>query len=366
MSIIGAAIGAAANTINGIFDRKNQRKLQQMSIDAQREANEANIASQEKINKANVDMQREINQANIDSTERINNIMRHDAKHAISDKKTDLQRAGYSTADPNQTGFSAASLTAPSLGAATQVAPHVEPTFNQQGVANAIASRRSSVQNLTDLMQTLADIKLKDKQGKNIDTDTDSKKVDTDIKKIDLEWKGAEYYTRISSMYNTIDNIAADTSVKKETVNKLKSDVSVATKQCELLGEQVEQMKFTNKTNEERFRTEMENLKASIYNLRASADLSTSQKEINVFKKRVAAVEATMSEHGVSFNGGSFVDAILRLSVAPNGSELMTQLQDFTGEVIDGSLNTIMELPERIFKGIVRGGKEAIRKHLSH
>lgn len=359
MSIIGSAITAAANTINGIFDRKNQRKLQEQAIKAQREANEANIASQEKINQSNVDMQREVNQANIDSTERINSLMRHDAKHSISDKKADLQRAGYSTADPNQTGFSVASLTAPSLGAATQVAPRVEPEFNQQGVANAIASRRSSVQNLTDLMQTLADIKLKDKQSENIG-------VDSDIKKVDLEWKGAEYYTRISSMYNTIDNIAADTSVKKETVNKLKTDVSLATKQCELLGEQIEQMKFTNKTNEERFRTEMDNLKASIYNLRSSADLSASQTEINQFKKRVSSVEAIMSEHGVSFNGGSFVDAILRLSLAPNSSELMTQLQDFTGSVIDGALNTIMELPERIVKGVVRGGKEAIRKHIIH
>lgn len=323
--MIGAAIQAGASLINGIFDRNNQKKMQEAAIKAQKEANEANLASQEKINAANVASQEKINQAQLDQSSHINDLMRYDSKHAISDKLRDIKRAGLSTADPNQQGFSTAALSSPHLAAAQQQAAMVDPVFDQQGVSNIIASKRASMQNLTDFFATLADTKYKEAQGRNLDVDTEGKKIEN-------TWKDAEKNAQLAAIHESIDNMSADTSVKKETIERLKAETTSIGQSTKLLMEQVSDMKFKNKTNAERFEKEMANLQASTNDLISSKNLKDKEASLKDLEKRIKKVEAVMAEHGVNFNGQNYFDTIARLALTPNGAKVMPAILTFISD----------------------------------
>lgn len=331
--MIGAAIQAVGGAINGIFDRKAQKKAQERAIAAQEKANQDNIQMQRDINAQNVASQEKINQLQLNQSKQINDLMRYDSKHAISDKVTDLKRAGYSTADPNVQGFSAANLSSPSLASAQQVAPHVEPTFDQSGVSNIISGSRSTVQNITDLLSTIADVRLKRSQEKNTDADTAGKDIDN-------SWKDEEKSAALAQIMSTVDNLEADTDKKREEKKKISKDITFVDQSLKLLGEQITELKFRNSKNEERFLNEMNHLKASIADLQSSKGLKDSEKSLNNIRKRVEIVRATMAEHGVNFDGNGLFDAIARLAVSPNGSSVLPQIATFIFE----SLGSIIDL----------------------
>lgn len=330
--LIGSGIQAVGGIINGIFDRKAQKKAQAQAIAAQEKANQDNIQMQRDINAQNVASQEKINQMQLDQAQQINDLMRYDSKHAISDKVTDMKRAGYSTADPSMQGFSAATLSSPSLAAPQQVAPHVDPVFDQSGVSNVINSRRTAVQNITDLLSTIADIRLKRSEEKRNDADTEGKNIDN-------SWKDEEKSAALAQIMATVDNLEANTDKQREEKNKISKDISYVDQSLKLLGEQITDLKFRNATNEERFLNEMNHLKASISDLQSSKNLKDSESSLNMIRKRVEIVRATMAEHGVNFDGNGFFDAIARLAVSPQGGEVLPQISTFVfeslGSIID-------------------------------
>lgn len=331
--LIGSGVQAIGSLINGIFNRKAQKKAQQQAIAAQEKANQDNIQMQRDINAQNVASQERINQMQLDQSKQINDLMRYDSKHAISDKVTDLKRAGYSSADPSIQGFSAANLSSPSLSSAQQVAPHVEPTFDQSGVSNIISGNRSTVQNITDLLSTIADVRLKRSQEKNTDADTKGKDIDN-------SWKDEEKSAALAQIMATVDNMEANTDKQREEKKKISKDISFVDQSLKLLGEQITEIKFRNSKNEERFLNEMNHLKASVADLQSSKNLKDSEASLNNIRKRVESVRATMAEHGVNFDGNGFFDAIARLAVSPQGSEVLSQIATFVFE----SLGSIIDL----------------------
>lgn len=331
--LVGSGIQAVGSLINGIFDRRAQKKAQAAALAAQEKANQDNIQMQRDINAQNVASQEKINQMQLDQSKQINDIMRYDSKHAISDKVADMKRAGYSTADPSMQGFSAANLSSPSLAAPQQVAPHVDPVFDQSGVSNVINGRRSIVQNITDLLSTIADVRLKRSQEKNTDADTEGKSIDN-------SWKDEEKSAALAQIMATVDNLEANTDKQREEKKKISKDITFVDQSLKLLGEQIIELKFRNSKNEERFLNEMNHLKASVADLQSSKNLKDSEASLNVIRKRVESVRAIMAEHGVNFDGNGFFDSIARLAISPQGSQVLSQIGTFIFE----SLGSIIDL----------------------
>lgn len=356
--MLSGIIGAAGSLLNGIFDRKSQKKAQQQAIAAQEKANQDNIQMQRDINAQNVASQEKINQMQLDQAMQINELMRYDSKHAISDKVADMKRAGYSTADPSMQGFSAANLSSPSLSAPQQVAPHVDPVYDQSGVSNVINGNRSVVQNVADLLSTVADVRLKRSQEKNTDADTEGKSIDN-------SWKDEEKSAALAQIMSTVNNLEANTDKQREEKKKISKDITFVDESLKLLGEQITELKFRNSKNEERFLNEMNHLKASISDLQSSKNLKDSEAALNNIRKRVEIVRATMAEHGINFDGNGFFDAIARLAISPQGSQVLSQIGTFVfeslGSIINGVKNYWNSNSDAVVSSASDVSKKAVR-----
>ena len=140
---------------------------------------------------------------------------------------------------------------------------------------------------------------------------------------------------------STVDNLEANTDKQREEKNKISKDITFVDESLKLLGEQITELKFRNSKNEERFLNEMNHLKASISDLQSSKNLKDSEAALNNIRKRVEIVRATMAEHGINFDGNGFFDAISRLAISPQGSQVLSQIGTFVFESLGSIINGV-------------------------
>lgn len=327
LKVIGKGLAGAANIIPGIggivssglnsiidgFDKQaaqNQSyaqsmKIAQMQMQSNHQMNAANIASQEKINQQMIDFQRDVNA-----------IMRYDSKHAISDKKADLMRAGYSTANPEMTGFSAASLGSPTL-----TAPHVASEFDSGALIGGLDS-------FTKMNESLAHIGLMRAQAAATDVAAEGARIDN-------AYKDAEHKLGLTKLGEEIDTLVANRDLTEKQGRKVLKEIEVAEQQRENLVEAVKAAKFDNEHRQERFDAEMRESKARIDEIAAKVDVLGVEKAIKQIDKEIREIEKTLQSYGISPSGTDFFSAIMRVIHSPEGIPFLSSALTYLGQWFD-------------------------------
>ena len=164
---------------------------------------------------------------------------------------------------------------------------------------------------------------------------------------------------------STVNNLEANTDKQREEKKKISKDITFVDESLKLLGEQITELKFRNSKNEERFLNEMNHLKASISDLQSSKNLKDSEAALNNIRKRVEIVRATMAEHGINFDGNGFFDAIARLAISPQGSQVLSQIGTFVfeslGSIINGVKNYWNSNSDAVVSSASDVSKKAVR-----
>lgn len=345
--IIGSAITAGGSLLSSLFGNKKEKELLKMQIQAQRDMNNRNIAFQEAANAQNIASQEKINQSQIDFQKEINSLMRKDAKHAISDKRTDLMRAGYSTADPSLSGFSAASLGAPALTAPQVTAPQVESEFSPQMASTLINSKNTAISNATQLAATLTDISLKRAQKSKTDAETEG--IVKSNAWIDLE-KDASY----SLLLQTIDNSFKDGVIKQKQADMLTNELSSFKTRFDLLNEQLSSLQISNKSLEDRFKADLSETLARVSNIKSDTKKKDLERDLLSIDKDLKNLELKYAKMGINFNASDLFSSIARIA----GQGTAPQILDAVMTSIDQMIGT---LAEGLFNGAVTLGKNAIK-----
>lgn len=318
----------AGTAIAGLITGNKSEKRQ---IAAQQQANQANIASQERINQRNIASQEKINQQNLDFAQNINDIMRYDSKHAISDKKTDLQRAGYSAADPSLQGFSAATLAQPQLEAPQSVAPQVEPEYN----ASMASSKLNSILGLRGAATEIALMKAQAK----------SQNANATGQEIENAWKDVEHKTGLAMVNQNLTNAVKEGRIKELTATRMLLDMEQIQSQTDILEEELKQKKFATEHQAEQYLASLSNLQASTTDLLSSAGLKDKQRAVAEFELQIKKVEAEMAKFGINFNDNSVFGTMLKLA---HTGHLSTLTDDVLGSIGDVIMNVIERLAKVI------------------
>lgn len=345
--IIGSAISAGGSLFSSLFGNKKDKELLKMQIQAQRDMNNRNIAFQEAANAQNVASQERINQSQIDFQKEINSLMRKDAKHAISDKRADLMRAGYSTADPSLSGFSAASLGAPALTAPQVTAPQVESEFSPQMASTLINSKNAAISNATQLATALTDISLKRAQKSKTDAETEG--IVKSNAWIDLE-KDASY----SLLLQTIDNSFKDGVIKQKQADMLANELSAFKTRFDILNEELSSLKISNKSLEDRFKADLSETLARVSNIKSDTKKKDLERDLLSIDKDLKTLELKYAKMGINFNASDLFSSIARIA----GQGTAPQILDAVMTSIDQMIGT---LAEGLFNGAVTLGKNAVK-----
>lgn len=360
-------LNAAASGISaasGLYGAIKSSKDQKAAIEATRLMNNQNIEFQRETNYANLANERLINRSQLEHADKINELMRWDSKHAISDKKADMARAGYSTADPNMQGFSVAALSNPQQVMATQVAPQVVPEYDQQGVANTISAYGNLSSGMTDLMRSLSSIKLNKAQSENLREDTKGKKVDN-------SYKEAQWQISLATASQTLDNLVKDGTIKEEQANKLRSEITVLDKEAEKLVQEVKQAEFTSEHQKERFDKEIKQLDSIISDLIASASLKREQRNTQVqdtalrkAQVRIEEVRANLYDMGIIFDANNMITALAGLIFSKKGaSQIVPAITSFFSEVFS-SIGDLLGFSDYDNESYLHDSQEALNESL--
>lgn len=345
--IIGSAISAGGSLFSSLFGNKKDKELLKMQIQSQRDMNNRNLAFQEAANAQNVASQERINQSQIDFQKEINSLMRKDAKHAISDKRADLMRAGYSTADPSLSGFSAASLGAPALTAPQVTAPQVESEFSPQMASTLINSKNAAISNATQLATALTDISLKRAQKSKTDAETEG--IVKSNAWIDLE-KDASY----SLLLQTIDNSFKDGVIKQKQADMLANELSAFKTRFDILNEELSSLKISNKSLEDRFKADLSETLARVSNMKSDTKKKDLERDLLSIDKDLKALELKYAKMGINFNASDLFSSIARIA----GQGTAPQILDAVMTSIDQMIGTLVE---GLFKGAVTLGKNVVK-----
>lgn len=361
---VGTVGGAAINGISGIIDGVSGEKDANAAINAQMRIAKAQIAAQQEANRKNIEFQREaneqnlaqqltINQQNLDFNREINSLMRRDSQHAISDKRLDMARAGYSAADPSLQGFSAASLSAPSLSAATMDAPHVEPDFTP-GAASAAAS---SLQSRSGLMSTLSQLAVDRANAR-------AQNANAHGAEIDNNYREAFNQLRNEELQVNINNLIVTRNLTVEQANNLVAQTANIEKSTELLGEQVEQAKFTTSKQKEEFLERINNLKAQTALISSQTKLTDVQKDIAKFEKELKQLEVHYGKLGINFNSSDMLSSIARLVAAPNAKETVPIIFRYLTDTLGELAKAVVKLPIEASKAVVEGVVDGVKSNV--
>lgn len=310
---VGGIVSSALNSIIDELDKsssfgassKHSMRIAQMQMQSNQQMNAANIASQEKINQQMIDFQKDVNA-----------IMRYDSKHAISDKKADLMRAGYSTANPEMTGFSAASLGAPAL-----TAPHVASEFDSGALIGAFDS-------FTKMNESLAHIGLMRAQSA-------STQVATEGARIDNLYKDVEHLLGQQKLGEDIKSAVANRELTEKQGRKVLKEIEVAEQQRLNFVEAVKAAKFDNEHRQERFDAEMRESQARINEIAAKVDVLGVEKAIKELDKEIREIEKKLQSYGISPSGTDFFSAIMRVIHSPEGLPFLSSALTYLGKWFD-------------------------------
>nr|CDL65704.1 unnamed protein product [uncultured bacterium] len=327
ISWIGDAIGGVGSLIAGNKANKSAAHLADKQIAAQREANQANIASQERINAANVAMQRDINQQNVDLTRELNSIMRRDNQNAISDKRADLMRAGYSTADPSMQGFSAASLISPDLGSVTQSAAMVQPEFTPSMASTLIQSKNSTIDNVSKIVNTLSQFDLARANAKK--TNLDSKLL------------SAQMNTLIDTANQNLKNLQEQGRLTTKQVDLASQEFLNLGLSFQALAETVKQEQFKTSKQQELFTQTIDNMSRQAEAWTSETDLNKARKDILELQKRYESVVADLAEKGVDFKASDPFSAILKILLSPDSEKIFPTIVDNLKSIIKTGIEAL-------------------------
>lgn len=331
-SLVIDAGKAVAGLVSNNQANKTASHLTDKQISAQKEANQYNIQAQKDINASNILSQEKINQKNIDIAKELNALARRDAQHAISDKRTDLMRAGYSSASPDLSGFSPASLTSPQLTAPQSVAPQMQPEFTPEIASTLINSRSTSISSMAEIAKTLTDIDLARAQKQKTNAETQG--ILKNNAWIDLE-KNASY----ANMLEQTEKLVQDQKVSEATALFIIDNTKKCNAEIDLLKVNLESAKITNSQLADRLKAELAEVNAHVKSLNAGTDLAKSQKELNDIKKEFETIVNRYAKMGINFNSGSFISQLgaLLTSEAPAG------LVNSAIDAISSALGAIVE-----------------------
>lgn len=352
-SLLGSLFGSSSANAT-------QKKLLQMQIQAQKEANEFNVAAQKEMNAANIASQEKVNQQQIDMTKEINSLMRHDSKHAISDKRSDLMRAGYSTADPNLNGFSAAALSSPSLTAPQGIAPQVDPTISPEMVNTLISGKSTQLRSIMDMFQTASDVALKYVQTKK--TGAEFEGLTKSNAWIDLK-EGALY----NNILQTTENLVEEKKLTVKKAEQISQDLLMFDVRYKTASAQLETITTTNKGLGERLHAELQSSLATIANLNANTDLAKVNKEIADIKRNFDKYKYDLAKMGINFDSNSLFDSIARIFASPDAGQTPAAILDGFKQVLSGIVEELGNLLSKpissaaaAVKGVVDGVKDRV------
>lgn len=334
-------ISGAGSLISGLFGGSSSKKIAKMQTQAAKEMNERNVASQEAINAANVASAEKINQMQIDFQQGINDMMRYDSKHAISDKKSDLVRAGYSMADPSLQGFSAASLGGISPQIAQQVAPHVQSEFDGSAAANVINARNSTINSILSSASTASTIALQKAQAR-------SQNANASVAEIDAAWKDVQNKANLEKVYQDISESVSRNELNKKQGVKLLKDLDVLDMNLQTMREQLSQLKFQTSTQEQRFIKEMAQLDAIVSDLNSSASFKDSQRALTDLQAKFQKIKNDYAEVGINFDDNNIVSSLLKLAASGHSEELI-------GKVVDGLKGVFVGFFKSLFDTVDEG-----------
>lgn len=324
VSGISALLGSALNTgmsneqVNAMI--KSNQAMNSQNVAAQREINAANVRSAEEINQQQIGFQREIN-----------DLMRYDSKHSISDKKQDLIRAGYSTADPSLQGFSAASLGGISPVMATQQAPVVSSEYDSSIAAHSLNSRNSTINNILSIARTASDIALQKAQTRSANAGATGQEIDN-------AWKELEHKANLRQTYENISNLVKDGKVKDATAAQILKNIDVLDQQVETMKESLKQIKFTTEHQEEQFYASIANLIAQTNDLIASKGLKYSQRDFTELQSAYQRIVNDFADYGINFNDNSIFASIIKLAH-----------KGHSGDLVRDTLSSIVDIFKSIF-----------------
>lgn len=364
----GALITGGASLLGSLFgsssSSRTQKKLLQMQIKAQKEANEFNVAAQKEMNAANIASQENINQQQIDMTKEINSLMRHDSKHAISDKRSDLMRAGYSTADPNLNGFSAAALSSPSLTAPQGIAPQVDPTISPEMVNTLIQGQSTKLRSIMDMFQTASDVALKYVQTKKTGAETEG--LTKSNAWIDLKEKSI-----YENLLQQTENLVAQKKLTENQALTYAQELQTFNTRWDILKAQLEQMQITNKDLDARLVAQLQESLSNVANLDANASYVDVQRQIGEIKVNFDKFKYDLAQKGINFDSNSLFDSLARIFAAPGAGDTPKLLINGFKEVLAGVVEELTNLLKNpiseavnIGKGIIEKGKQKVKEFL--
>lgn len=331
LSLIGDAIGGVTSLIANNQSNKYASHMADKQIASQQQMNQANVDAQKEINAANIASQEKINQQQIDFQRGINSIMRHDSKHAISDKRADLMRAGYSTADPSNTGFSAASLGAPSLTAPQAVAPQVAAEFTPEMAANSILAKNSAISNAAQIAQTMADIALKRAQSGK--TRAELEGITKSNAWIDL-MNNATY----ANILEHTETLHQQGKVSAKQAEVLTNDLTAFDTNFKILKEQLFEAQERNKVLPDMLREQLNEVVARVANIKINTDVKSVEKEILGIRKDFDQLKYDLAKLGVNFDSNDLFSSMVRLFTAKNAKALIPTVANGIKEMFSSLL----------------------------
>lgn len=338
---IGDIIGAGTSLITSNAANKNANHLADKQMAAQKEMNAFNVASQEKINQANIDAQERLNQSQIDFQRDVNSIMRRDNMHSISDKRNDLMRGGYSTADPSLSGHTAASLGVPSLTAPQSVAPQVQSEFDSSMASNVINARSSHLKSSIDMATALTNIALQKAQTKKTDEERRGLKTSND-------WLEVEKQVQYKAALVAIDNGVADGVLKRRQADKLLKDMRVVDENLNLLKESVESARTQNKYLDKQLFIDLQSSVETLIGL----DLDNKRKKIDIeiadFDRQIKEIETKFAKLGINFNGSDFVNSIARIAMSGHSGDITRAVFDAIKDIFGTTVEEVAPLFEPV------------------
>ena len=350
VSLVGDILGAGTSLIANNQSNKYASHMTDKQIAAQQQMNDRNVQAIEQANAANIASQEKINQSQIDFQKDINSIMRHDAKHAISDKRADLMRSGYSTADPNLSGFTAASLSSPSLTAPNVIPAQVESEFTPQMAAQSIIAKNSSISNAASMAKTLADVSLARAQRQKTSAETQG--IVKNNAWIDLE-KNASYATMLENL-----EIAAQTGrLKQKEVDMITNELSAFETRFSLLKEELSSLRIQNSSLEERLRADLSHTLAQIADVTEAKNNKVREGELLDLDKALKQIEVKFAKMGINFNGSDLFSSIARIAGSDCPEEVMSTIMQGICEMITGTISGL-------FDGVSSAGKNIVSKFI--
>ena len=345
-SLLGSLGSGIASIFTASKQRKSAERQTQMVVDAQKAANAANLETQERIN-----------QQQIDNSRYINSLMRHDANNAVSIKKQDLINAGYSTADPNLSGASVASLTQPQLSS--------NPVVQSEYPSDLAALNQGAGQSLTDSLLSTAGV-LSDFAVKR--ADVLSKSANTKSQEIRNSWLDAELQLNYDTSLQTLENLRKDGRLKDNDLKRFGTEMDILKTQCDVLAQNLFALKEQNKVLPKKLIKELTQLEETINLTRSNIAETNERRRVHIahranivadtrnksieadllnLKKAMDKINLNYAELGINFNSNSLVDSLLRLASSPKGHEAINVVMDFMGKSINNVVSRVTDhLPD--------------------